>query len=90
MMSPVERRTRILIASGLATIFIGYFIYAYPADAASGSWVSLAIDGVLLAIGTFCAFEFIRSTWKLFASHSEHSVAPSRPVKNRESIDFRP
>jgi hypothetical protein len=85
-MSPVERRTRILIASGLATIFIGYFIYSYPGDAATSSWLSLGIDGILLAIGTFCAFEAIRSIWKLLSGHSEEI---SRPVKNSESINFR-
>jgi len=85
-MSSTELRTRILISSGLATIFIGYFIYSYPGDAASGSWISLGVDGILLAIGTFCAFEVIRSLWRLANSHSE---APSRPAKNSESIDFR-
>jgi hypothetical protein len=85
-MSAIELRTRILIASGLATIFIGYFIYSYPADAASGSWVSLGIDGVLLAIGTFCAFEVVRNLWRLF-SHPSEDV--SRPVKSRENVNFR-
>jgi hypothetical protein len=88
MMSPVERRTRILITSGLAVIFIGYFVYSYPADAASHSWVSLAVDGILLAIGTFCAFEVIRNTWALFAGHSEPERV-SRPSKTTESINFR-
>ena len=85
-MSSTELRTRILIASGLAAVFIGYFIYSYQADADSGSWVALAIDGILLAIGTFCAFEVIRSLWRLF---SGGAAAVSRPAKDRESIDFR-
>jgi len=85
-MSPVERRTRILIASALATIFIGYFIYSYAADAATGSWVALAIDGVLLALGTYCAFQAIRGVWALFMHRSDEI---SRPVKSRETIDFR-
>jgi hypothetical protein len=85
-MSAIELRTRILIASGLATIFIGYFIYSYPQDAASGSWIALGIDGVLLAIGTFCAFEVIRSLWRLF---SNRSVVVVRPVKRSENVDFR-
>jgi hypothetical protein len=86
MMSPVERRTRILIASGLATIFIGYFFFSYSTDVATGSSVSLCIDGILLAIGTFCAFEAIRGIWKLLSSPSE---GVSRPAKGRESLDFR-
>jgi hypothetical protein len=85
-MSATELRTRILIASGLAAIFIGYFIYSYQADAASGSWISLGIDGVLLAIGTFCLFEVIRSTWRLF---SGRTAEVSRPAKSSESISFR-
>ena len=87
-MSPVERRTRILIASALATIFIGYFIYSYAADAVTGSWVALGIDGVLLALGTYCAFQAVLGIWKLFFSHSEAS-APVPSSKNRESADFR-
>lgn len=85
-MSAVELRTRILIASGLAVIFIGYFIYSYPADAASGSWIALGVDGIILAIGTFCAFAVIRSVWRLFASHSAEESSPAR---SRQSIDFR-
>jgi hypothetical protein len=85
-MSAVELRTRILIASGLAVIFIGYFIYSYPADAVSGSWIALGVDGLILAIGTFCAFAVIRSVWRLFSSHPAEEP---RPAKNRESIDFR-
>jgi len=81
-MSPVERRTRILIASGLATIFIGYFIYSYAGDVASGSWVSLGVDGILLAIGTFCAFEVIRNVWGLF---SGRSAAVSHPPKDSKT-----
>jgi len=88
-MSAFELRTRILIASGLAAIFIGYFIYSYQADAASGSWIALIIDGILLAIGTFCAFEVIRSLWRLFSSHSKSEVVVSRPARNTESINFR-
>jgi hypothetical protein len=87
-MSAVELRTRILISSGLATIFIGYFIYSYPLDAASGSWISLGIDGILLAIGTFCAFQAIRSIWRLFSGRSEEVVRPAK-AGTRESIDFR-
>ena len=85
-MSSTELRTRILIASALAAVFIGYFIYSYQADAASGSWVALAVDGILLAIGTFCAFEVIRSLWRLFARGAANVP---RPAKDRESIDFR-
>jgi hypothetical protein len=85
-MSAVELRTRILIASGLATIFIGYFIYSYPGDAASGSWIALGVDGVLLALGTFCAFEVIRSVWRLFSRHSQEI---SHPTKGSGNIDFR-
>ena len=89
-MSAVELRTRLLIASGLATIFIGYFIYSYPADAASGSWVTLAIDGILLAIGTFCAFEVIRCLWRLFFGRAETtSIRPTSRESSRESINFR-
>jgi len=85
-MSATELRTRILIASGLAAVFIGYFIYSYQADADSGSWVALAIDGILLAIGTFCAFEVIRSLWRLSSARTE---VVSRPAKDSESINFR-
>ena len=85
-MSAVELRTRILIASGLATIFIGYFIYSYPQDAASGSWIALGVDGILLAIGTFFAFAVIHSLWHLLSSHSSESTSP---VKSKESISFR-
>jgi len=85
-MSPVERRTRILIASALATIFIGYFIYSYAADAATGSWVALGIDGVLLALGTYCAYQAMSGLWKLLFSRSEE---PTRAAKSRESINFR-
>jgi fluoride ion exporter CrcB/FEX len=85
-MSPVERRTRILVASALATIFIGYFIYSYAADAATGSWVALGIDGVLLALGTYCAFQAIRGVWSLFMHRSDEIP---HPIKNRENIDFR-
>lgn len=87
-MSPVERRTRILIASALATIFIGYFIYSYAADAATGSWIALGIDGILLALGTYCAFQAVVGIWKLFFSRSEVS-APAPSSKTRESVDFR-
>jgi hypothetical protein len=86
MMSPVELRTRILIASGLATIFIGYFIFSYAADAASGSWISLGVDGILLAIGTFFLFEVIRCAWRLLFGHTQEI---SRAGRGRESIDFR-
>jgi hypothetical protein len=85
-MSAIELRTRILIASGLATIFIGYFIYSYQADAASGSWISLGVDGILLAIGTFCLVEVIRCTWRLFSGRTEEI---SRPAKSSETISFR-
>ena len=85
-MNSIELRTRILIASGLATIFIGYFIYSYRQDAASGSWISLGVDGVLLAIGTFCALEVVRCLWRLFFRRSEEV---SRPAKRTENLDFR-
>jgi hypothetical protein len=76
-MSTAELRTRILIASGLATIFIGYFIYSYRQDAATGSWISLGVDGILLAIGTFCAFEVIRSLWRLATHHTAEAARPA-------------
>jgi len=85
-MSAAELRTRILIASGLATVFIGYFFYSYQQDAASGSWVALGVDGILLAIGTFCLFSVIRSLWRLFSRRSEEV---STPVKSKEGISFR-
>ena len=86
-MSAVELRTRILISSGLAVIFIGYFIYSYFADAASGSWIALGVDGLILAIGTFCAFAVIRSVWQLFSGKSANE--PRTAAKTRESADFR-
>jgi len=78
-----------LVTSGLATIFIGYFIYSYAGDASTGSWLALCVDGILLAIGTYCAFEAIRQIWHLLSNRHESTIAPRPAGTDPEGINLR-